>query len=47
MPIVLTKNMKKMEQVFQESANVGHISSPKQLELPKINIKEATTFHNG
>jgi hypothetical protein len=36
-----------MEQVFQESAIIRHISSPKQLELPKINVKDVVTFHNG
>ncbi len=36
-----------MEQVFQESAKIRHISSPKQLELPKINVKDVVTFHNG
>ncbi len=37
-----------MEQVLQESAKVRHvINSLKQLELLKIDMEEATTFHNG
>ncbi len=26
---------------------MGHVGSLEKLELPKINIEEATTFHNG
>jgi hypothetical protein len=45
--ISVDKKYEKMEHVFQENAKVGHINSLKQLELPKINIEEAMTFHNG
>ncbi len=37
--------MKKiMEQVLQESAKVYHISNPKKLKQPKINLKEVVAF---
>jgi hypothetical protein len=45
MPTLLTRSMKKiMEQVLQESAKVYHISNPKKLKQPKINLKEVVAF---
>jgi hypothetical protein len=38
---------KRMEEVLQESVEIGHASNLEWLEQPKINIKEATTFHSG
>ncbi len=32
---------------MQESVEVGYIGSSERLEQPKINLEEATTFHNG
>jgi hypothetical protein len=36
-----------MEQVLQESAEVGYVGSSMRLEQPKINLEEAATFHSG
>ncbi len=48
MAIVLTINMKKiMEQVVQKNVKGRQIiNSLEQLEMLKINMEEATTFHN-
>jgi hypothetical protein len=49
MPTMLTTSImkKRMEEVLQESVEVGHASSSKCLEQPKINIEEDTTFHSA
>ncbi len=44
---ILTKNMKeKIDQVLQESVKIGHLGSLRGVELLKINVEEAITFHN-
>jgi hypothetical protein len=43
---ILTKNMKKIKQVLQESVKIGHLGSLKGVELLKIDVEEAITFHN-
>ncbi len=44
---ISTKNMKKnIEQVLQESVKVGHLGSLKGVELLKIHVEGAITFHS-
>jgi hypothetical protein len=38
---------KRMAQVLQKTAKVGHVNHTKQLKQPKNNPKEVMTFHSG
>jgi len=46
---MLTRSImkKKVEEVLQKNVEIGHASNLEWLEQPKIDIKEATTFHNA
>ncbi len=45
---MLIRSMKKrMEQVLQKNAEMGHVSNMEQLEQPKKDLEEAMTFHSG
>jgi len=46
---MLTRSImkKRMEEVLQESVEVGHANSPEWLEQPNINIEKAMTFHSA
>jgi hypothetical protein len=36
-----------MDQVLQESVEIGHVSNPKWLEQPENDPEESMTFHSG
>lgn len=37
---------KKIKQVLQENVKVGHLGSLKGVELLKVHVEEAITFHS-
>jgi hypothetical protein len=38
---------KKMKHVLEKNVEVSHVSNPKRLKQPTINLEEVVTFHRG